>query len=172
MPDRSHPPLIVMLLLTGLLGLAAPCEAETWYVQVASSPLRAGQSSLDAVNGWVHAGDTVSILGREGKYVRVKTQQGIEGWIAGAKLSTTQPPDESGSGLWASAGRMIGPRASETTSTAGARGLDKAAEDYATAERISPEHREAIDRMTTYRLDDAALEEFLKEGGLGEYARD
>lgn len=171
MPHSRHHRWVITLFLAGLLGLAAPCAAETWYVRVASSPIRAGHSSLDAVNGWVHAGETVSILGRAGDYARVKTGQGVEGWIAAAKLSTTKPPDESGSSLWTSAGRIIGPRASDTTSTAGARGLDKAADSYAQTEHISQAHRDAVDHMTASRVDDDTLDTFLKEGGLADYAR-
>jgi uncharacterized protein YgiM (DUF1202 family) len=167
-PQYTHP--AHRLIILAWLLCAAPCSADTEYVRVASSPVRAGQSSLDAVNGWVHAGESVAVISRAGGYARVKTDNGIEGWIAAAKLSTTKPPDESDAGLLGSASRLLGPRASATTSTAGARGLDKAAEGYAATEQIPQAVRDAVDHMTLYRLDDETLERFMQEGGLGEYA--
>jgi hypothetical protein len=60
--------------------------------------------------------------------------------------------------------------AGEVTASAGARGLDKAGEAYADRSGITKEHRDAVDRMTDYKLPDEEVENFLKDGRLGEYA--
>jgi hypothetical protein len=59
---------------------------------------------------------------------------------------------------------------SGVTASAGARGLDKASEGYANRAGITQQHREAVDRMTAYKIPDEAIQEFLKSGRLGEYA--
>lgn len=61
--------------------------------------------------------------------------------------------------------------ASATTASAGARGLDKASEGYADRAGVSARDREVVDRMTAYQIPDQDVEEFMREGGLGEYAK-
>jgi hypothetical protein len=60
--------------------------------------------------------------------------------------------------------------ASGVTASAGARGLDKASEGYANRSGITRQHRDAVDRMTTDKISDEEIQEFLKSGKLGEYA--
>jgi hypothetical protein len=57
------------------------------------------------------------------------------------------------------------------TASAGARGLDKVSEGYANRVGITQQHRDAIDRMAAYQISDQDVEDFLKQGGLGEYAK-
>ena len=52
-----------------------------------------------------------------------------------------------------------------------ARGLDKASEGYADRAGVSARDREVVDRMTAYQIPDQDVEEFMREGGLGEYAK-
>ena len=66
---------------------------------------------------------------------------------------------------------MRGGDASATTASAGARGLDKASEGYANRAGISQRDRDAVDRMNAYQIPDQEVEEFLREGALGEYAK-
>ena len=61
--------------------------------------------------------------------------------------------------------------ASATTAAAGARGLDKASEGYANRAGISQRDRDAVDRMNAYQIPEQDVEEFLREGALGEYAK-
>ncbi|TRZ98385.1 MAG: SH3 domain-containing protein, partial [Nitrospiraceae bacterium] len=42
---------------------------------------------------------------------------------------------------------------------------------YADRAGITPRDRDAVDRMAAYRMGDQEVEDFLKEGGLGEYAK-
>ena len=66
---------------------------------------------------------------------------------------------------------MRGGDASATTASAGARGLDKASEVMPIVPAYPRGIAEAVDRMTAYQISDQEVEEFMREGGLGEYAK-
>ena len=149
----------------GLFVWESEVLGETLYVQ-----LRAGKTSLDAVVGNVKFGESLEVVGRDGNWVDVKTSSGARGWIF---LNKTTPLKPSGNNdTLAKLGQsMRAGDASATTASAGARGLDKASEGYANRTGVSARDREAVDRMTSYQIPDQEIEEFLREGGLGEYAK-
>jgi uncharacterized protein YgiM (DUF1202 family) len=161
---------MVTSLAIGLVCSATAAFAETMYVQAKTAQLRAGKTSLDAVVASVKFGDSLEVVGRDGAWVEVKTSVGARGWIYNNKLSSTKPSGSSDA-LAKLGQSMRGGDASATTASAGARGLDKASEGYANRTGISPKDREAVDRMTSYQIPDQEVEDFLREGGLGEYAK-
>ena len=161
---------MVLGLAFGLMLMAGVASAETVYVQAKIAQLRAGKTSLDNVVANVKFGDSLEVVGRDGSWLEVKTSSGARGWIYNNKVSTTKP--SGGNDVLAKLGQsMRAGDASATTASAGARGLDKASEGYANRTGISSRDREAVDRMTAYQIPDQEVEEFLREGGLGEYAK-
>lgn len=168
-PPRSlWVPLIGLWL--GLFVWGTDVWAETVYVQAKTAQLRAGKTSLDAVVGNVKFGDALDVVGRDGSWMEVKTSAGARGWIF-ANKTTPSKPSGSNDTLARLGQSMRGGDASATTASAGARGLDKASEGYANRAGVSARDREVVDRMTTYQIPDQEVEEFLREGGLGEYAK-
>ena len=160
----------MLLLYAGLLLAPASLWAETVYVQAKTGQLRSGKTSLDAVVANVRYGEALEVVSRDGSWIEVKTAGGGKGWIFANKVATSKP--SGGSDTLARLGQsMRGDGASATTASAGARGLDKASEGYANRAGISSHDREAVDRMTAYQISDAEVEEFLREGALGEYAQ-
>jgi hypothetical protein len=159
-----------MSLGAALLFLGTEALAETVYVQARTAQLRAGKTSLDAVVVNVKFGDALEVVGRDGSWMEVKTSTGARGWIFANKTSPSKPSGTNDT--LAKLGRsMRSGDASSTTASAGARGLDKASEGYANRTGISARDREAVDRMTAYQIPDQEVEEFMREGGLGEYAK-
>ena len=144
--------------------------AETVYVQAKMAQLRAGKTSLDAVVGNVKFGEALEVVGRDGSWMEVKTSAGARGWIFANKTSASKPSGSNDT-LARLGQSMRGGDASATTASAGARGLDKASEGYANRAGVSARDREVVDRMTAYQLPDQEVEDFLREGGLGEYAK-
>ena len=144
--------------------------AETVYVQAKTAQLRAGKTSLDAVVGNVKFGEALEVVGRDGSWMEVKTSAGARGWIFANKTSASKPSGSNDT-LARLGQSMRGGDASATTASAGARGLDKASEGYANRAGVSARDREVVDRMTAYQLPDQEVEDFLREGGLGEYAQ-
>ncbi|HJR78134.1 MAG TPA: SH3 domain-containing protein [Nitrospiraceae bacterium] len=147
-----------------------PVRAETLYVQAKTAQLRAGKTSLDPVLTNIRYGEAVEVLSRDGNWTEVKTAGGAKGWIFSNKLSASKP--SGGNDTLARLGQsMRSGEASSSTASAGARGLDKTSEGYADRAGISQRDRQAVDRMTGYQVSDEEVEQFLKEGGLGEYAK-
>ena len=54
--------------------------------------------------------------------------------------------------------------------SASIRGLTPEAEDYAKQKGVSDDARKAVDRLTAYQVEKAALDAFMKQGKLGEYS--
>jgi uncharacterized protein YgiM (DUF1202 family) len=142
--------------------------AETLYITSKSANVRAGKTSLDAITDTVHYGDAVESVRQESDWFEVKTKKGAQGWVHTTKLSNSPPTKGQDSTFL---GMPLPPRASQPTVSAGARGLDKVADGYAEGSGISPQSHAAVEKMTNYQVDDKRVETFLKEGGLGDYAK-
>lgn len=162
---------VLLLFLIGLSLAAGVALAETVYVQAKSVKLRVGKTSLDAVVTDLKFGDALEVLRKDGTWLEVQTGTGTKGWIFAGKTTATKPVG-SGDDDLARLGKSVRRgEAGNVTASAGARGLDKASEGYADRAGITPRDRDAVDRMAAYRMGDQEVEDFLKEGGLGEYAK-
>jgi hypothetical protein len=140
-------------------------------VQAKTAQLRAGKTSLDAVVGNVKFGEALEVVGRDGSWMEVKTVSRCEG-DGSSPTRHRHRNRPGGNDTLARLGQsMRGGDASATTASAGARGLDKASEGYADRAGVSARDREVVDRMTAYQIPDQDVEEFMREGGLGEYAK-
>lgn len=157
----------------GLLGAVSLVHgASTVYVQARSAQVRDGKTSLNKTVATVQFGEALEVLQQEAEWLEVRTAGGARGWIFVDKTSTSKPAGASAESGLAKLGQGLRQtQASPVTASAGARGLDKASEDYAQRSGITRQHRDAVDRMTAYRLPEQDVETFLKEGKLGEYAR-
>lgn len=165
-----RPPLIILLLLS-LSLLAGVALAETLYVQAKTVKLRAGKTSLDSVVANLKFGEPLEVLRKDGIWLEVQTTAGKKGWIFAGKTTTVKPSSSENDALARLGQSVRRTEAGDVTATAGARGLDKVSEGYANRTGITQRDRDAVDRMVAYRLSDQEVEDFLKEGGLGEYAR-
>lgn len=164
-------PSLYCVLLIGLFLSAGVALAETVYVQAKTVKLRAGKTSLDAVVADLKFGEALEILRKDGTWLEVQTGDGTKGWIFAGKTTATKPPGSGDDDLARLGKRVRRTEAGDVTATAGARGLDKASEGYANRAGITQRDRDAVDRMAAYRMSDQEVEDFLKEGGLGEYGK-
>ena len=161
---------MVIPVMMVLSVMAATVWAETVFVQPKTAQLRAGKTSLDRVVANVKRGEALEVRKTEGKWMEVETGSGIAGWIFSSKTTTVKPAG--GEDDLSRLGRTFrGKEASGATASAGARGLDKVSEEYAKRSGISKRDRDTIDRMTAYKIPDQEVEDFLKKGELGEYAK-
>ena len=70
-----------------LLAVAPACKRavitkhEYMYVSAAETSLRDRVATLYSKVGTVHNGDRVDVLERQRRFVRVRTDGGVEGWI-------------------------------------------------------------------------------------------
>lgn len=170
MRQHLQPVLIVSTLLFGLFFFIGAALAETVYVQGKTAKLRSGKTSLDRVVADLKFGQELEVLRRDGSWLEVKTASGATGWIFANKITLARPTE--GDDDLARLGKSFRRRdAAEITASAGARGLDKVSEGYANRAGITQRHRDTVDRMAAYQITDQEVEDFLKEGGLGEYAK-
>ena len=161
--------LAIMVSLVTALTMTDAAFGETLYVAAKSAQVRSGKTSLDPVVATLKLGETVEVVKRDDRWLQVQTTKGVTGWIYHNNVSASKPAG--GDNDLAALGRNFRrTEASAVTASAGARGLDKASEDYANRAGITQQHRDAVDRMTAYKIPDEELHEFLKSGRLGEYA--
>jgi hypothetical protein len=168
-PHRCRYQITIVLVGWMFAGPAYVC-AETVYVQAKTAQLRSGKTSLDSVVANVKYGEALDVVRRDGNWIEVKTSAGAGGWIFSNKTSSSKPSGSNDT-LARLGQSMRGGDASATTASAGARGLDKTSEGYADRAGISQRDRDAVDRMNAYQIPDQDVEEFLREGALGEYAK-
>lgn len=170
MTIRKRLALFFITVIAGVGFFLGQALAETVYVQGKTAKLRAGKSSLDRVVADLKFGDPLEVVRKDGSWFEVRTAAGVSGWIFANKTSATKP--SGGDDELAKLGQTFRrTEPSEVTASAGARGLDKVSEGYANRAGITKKQRDAVDRMTAYQITDQAVEDFLKEGGLGEYAK-
>ena len=168
--NARQPVRIFIAVLLGLSLMGGAVWAETVFVQAKTAQLRAGKTSLDPVLANVKYGEALQIRKTEGKWMEVETGSGITGWIFANKTTKVKP--SGGEDELSRLGRSFrGKEASDATASAGARGLDKVSEGYANNSRIPQRYRDAVDRMTAYKVTDQEVEDFLKKGELSEYAK-
>ena len=158
--------------LAGLLGiglLVSVVYGAEVYVQAKSAQLRNGKTSLSQTVATVQFGELLQVVRQEGDWLEVRTAAGAQGWIFANKTTTTKP-SRSASSLGKLGQAMRQAEAAPMTASTGARGLDKVSEEYANRSGIPQQYQDTVDRMTVYHISDQEVEEFLREGGLGEYA--
>lgn len=162
---------LLIVLVISLSLSAGAALAETLYVQAKTVKLRAGKTSLDTVVADLKFGDALEVLRKDGNWLEVQTNAGTKGWIFAGKTTATKPAG-SGDDDLARLGKSVRrTEAGDVTAAAGARGLDKTSEGYANRAGITQRDRDAVDRMAAYRMSDQEVDTFLKDGGLGEYAK-
>ncbi len=149
-----------------LVLMAAPALAETMYARY-STPVRAGRTLGSATLGTLAQGQAVQVVGREGRYYRT-VYAGTTGWVYYNKLADTKPEDVSaalGGDL-----SLGGLELTELESGGALRGLSPMAENYAEAAEIPKWAVDAVEQMQERGVTARELDDFEREGGLGEYA--
>lgn len=161
--------LAMMVSFVTAITMTDAALGETVYVAAKSAQLRSGKTSLDPVVATLKLGETLDVVTRDDHWLQVQTSQGVKGWIYHNNVSASKPAG--GDNELAALGKSFRRTdASGVTASAGARGLDKASEGYASRSGITQQQRDAVDRMTAYKIPDEDIQGFLKTGKLGEYA--
>jgi hypothetical protein len=152
-------PLLIALLL--LATLAAPALASTFWVLTEGAPLRDGQSGEAQVLAMLPRGEQVQVLesgGAAGPWLRVRDSHGYEGFMYQGHLSATPPPPALSSLFEPLEKSRIMADMADSARSSRSTGPDKPGRD------------DTLWALVDMRLTRAQLSEFLKEGGIGEYA--
>ncbi|HIJ94294.1 MAG TPA: SH3 domain-containing protein [Desulfuromonadales bacterium] len=169
---RKHRTYLVIFVL--LLSVVTAIAAETRWVSSEGTTLKAESSAASETIADVAVGSEVTVIESGGRWLKVRTASGKEGWLFAGRVSETQPAAEVSGGDGGIFGNSM---KSSQISTAKAdsgrsiRGLSPGAAQYA-KNRGTPElYKKSLDVVLARKVTPKELKTFLKEGKIGEYAQ-
>jgi hypothetical protein len=164
---------IIRLLMIAVLFVgfsAGNVLAETMWAKKDRVKVTAEKSPTSSVVAILRVGDQVQVVQKSGRLYKVKMRNGKSGWVFKFKLSDTQPEEKSGgSGLSGVAGDNT-VVAQEARAGGSIRGLKETTEQYADKKHISEADRRSVEKMEQRTVTDDELNQFKKDGRIGEYA--
>ncbi len=150
-----------------LLNVLAPHSvfAETLYAKKAGTKIYKEASARSGVVEVVGAGAEIETSGTQGKFIKVTTPSGKNGFVFKFKLAESTP--ENGGDLASLKGEKMAVR--ESTSSSSIRGLSAVSEKHAEKKGISKADIQAVKDMENYSVSANEVDRFLSNRKLGEY---
>jgi hypothetical protein len=115
----------------------------------------------------------LTVLAYENRWYRVRTPGGDEGWIYRGRVSVEPPAadngGETGNLLSGLGGSSIA--ADEADTARSIRGLSKETETYAKNTATPEKYQKALDDVLAVKVTEAEIQDFLRNGKIGEYAQ-
>ncbi len=167
-PHTHKIPILCVLTFT-LWAVPFTSLATTLYAKQDQVKVTAKPSPSSAVVTKLSLGDSVTVLAKKGRVLKVKTSGNKVGWVFKFRLSAEKPSTRSGSRLSGLTGRRT-LAAREARAGGSIRGLKESTEQYAKSKQIKPEHQQAVDKMEALTIPEDELMQFKKDGQLGEFA--
>jgi hypothetical protein len=164
------------MVIFSTLVVSFATAATVLYVISDSAEVKSGSNSSSATIMELERGTMLSLIGEEGRWVEVATQDRQIGWVYRGKVSEEEPVmeelGEGGEGLGDLLGGLSGSdiRADAADSSRSIRGLSPEAEAYAEATGTPQQSREALDGLISKAVSDDQIKAFLQKGNVGEYA--
>lgn len=154
---------IPLMAALGLLAfLVTLVLAETLVIKVQTTSLRQAPKFYGAVIQALRSGDKVEkVAGQPDGWIQVKTAAGVVGWIHSSAVSVQK------FNLMAVGGGTKTQASASEVALAG-KGFNKQVEESFRARNKSANFAE-VDRMQQLKVTAAALEQFLKQGRLGDW---
>jgi hypothetical protein len=157
-------------------GTAFVAHAATLlYVTSEFAELKSAGSSSSTTLMELERGTALSLIGEEGRWVEVATEDSQIGWVYRGKVSEEEPKMESfdeEEGLGGLLGDLSGSdiRADAADSSRSIRGLSPETQAYANAAGTPQQSRDALDGLLSRKTSDDEIKMFLQKGKVGEYA--
>ena len=162
------PIVALVLMMTG----AVTAAEILWVVSEGAKLKTEPSASSETVEG-LPVGSELSVDSLEGSWYKVTTKSNKTGWVYRGKVSSTQPEgkeDRGGGGVFgALPGSSIEVSAADTSRSI--RGLSPAAKEYAASAKTPEAYQQALDRVLALKVTEKEIEDFLKQGKIGEYSR-
>lgn len=160
--------LIMVLFFVGFS--AGHVFAETMWTKKDRVKVTAEKSPTSTVVAILRMGDRVQVTEKSGRQYKIELSSGKTGWVFKFNLTETQPEEKTGSsGLSGLAGDNT-VVAQEARTGGSIRGLKETSEQYADKKHISQADRRSVEKMEQRKVTDSELDQFKKEGHIGEYA--
>jgi hypothetical protein len=164
-----------MVVAFALLLVAVTAMAEeTRWVSSEGTALKAEASATSENVADVPVGMEVTVVESGGRWLKVKTVAGKEGWVYAGRVSDTPPTAEvagDDGGLFGASLQKSQINTAKADSARSIRGLSPEAAQYA-KDRGTPEmYRKSLDVVLARKVSANELNVFLKAGKIGEYAQ-
>lgn len=156
-----------------LVAITAVAEEKRW-VSSEGTTLKAEASATSENVIDLLVGTEVSVIESGGRWLKVKTAAGKEGWVYAGRVSETAPAAEvagDGGGLFGASLQKSQITTAKADSARSIRGLSPEAAKYA-KDRGTPEmYKKSLDVVLARKVSAKELKAFLQEGKIGEYAQ-
>lgn len=160
----------VLLLLVAITALA---EEKRW-VSSEGTTLKVEASASSENVAEVKIGTEVSVVESGGRWLKVRTIAGKEGWVYAGRVSETPPAAEVASddgGLFGATMQKSQITTAKADSARSIRGLSPEATKYA-KDRGTPEmYKKSLDVVLARKVSPKELNAFLKDGKIGEFSQ-
>ncbi len=153
------------LVIAALIAVASAGFAETMYAR-SSTEVRAARALSAAVVARLKQGDAVTVVERVRRHYKVSVG-GKVGWIYYNKLAKQKP--ENVAALLAGGPTAGAIELTELQAGGALRGLSPMAEKYAEGANLPDWTLQAVEDMQSRKITDTELDDFSREGRLGEY---
>lgn len=156
---------------------SAGFAATTLYVTSDGAELKSAGSSAAETIAELKRGTELTLVAQEGRWYQVSTPGNQTGWIYRGRVSEDKPEmedlDSGGGGLGGLLGGLTGSdiSADAADSSRSIRGLSPEAREYAKSTGTPQETQDALDFVTSLAVTENDIDQFLKQGNVGEYAQ-
>ena len=157
-----------------LLAASVAMAEEKRWVSSEGTALKAEASATSENIADMQIGTTVTVVESGGRWLKVRTVTGKEGWVYAGRVSDTPPAAEVSAddgGLFGASMQKSQISTAKADSARSIRGLSPEAAQYA-KDRGTPEmYKKSLDVVLERKVSANELKAFLKEGKIGEYAQ-
>lgn len=163
---------MTLALLIALAALPAFAAEKRWVVSE-GTPLKTEQSISAASIAELPVGTELSLIEGGGRWLKVQTPDGKEGWVYAGRVSDTAPVAEvgGGDGLLGDSLQKSQITTAKADSARSIRGLSPEVAQYAKQKGTPEILKKELDKILSRKVSDKEINAFLKEGKLGEYAQ-
>ena len=164
---------MVVVLALLLAAVTALAEGKRW-VSSEGTTLKAEASATSDNVADVPVGTEVTVIESGGRWLKVGTAAGKEGWVYAGRVSETPPASEvagGDGGVFGDSMKSSQINTAKADSARSIRGLSPGAAQYA-KDRGTPEmYKKSLDIVLARKVSPKELKAFLKEGKIGEFAQ-
>lgn len=164
---------MAVLLALVLFAATAFAEEKRWVSSEGTSLKAEASATSDTVVD-VLVGTEVTVIESGGRWLKVKTAAGKEGWVYAGRVSDTPPAGEvagGDGGIFGASMQKSQIQTAKADSARSIRGLSPDAAKYAKDKGTPEATKKALDAVLARKVSPKELKAFLKEGKIGEYAQ-
>lgn len=164
---------MVALFALLLFAVSAVAEERRWISSESTTLKSEATASSDNVAD-VSVGTEVTVVESGGRWLKVRTLSGIEGWVYAGRVSETAPTSEvtgSDSGLFGNSMKNSQINTAKADSARSIRGLSPGTAQYAKDRGTPEQYKKSLDTVLARKVSPKEIKAFLKDGKIGEYAQ-